>query len=385
MTAQDGAIVAAIKNKQTETVLWMSKNGWNLNSDHFDIAASVGSVELMEKMHDMGIEAGFRTYQTPLREALENGQEEAVKWLVNHGADLRGKAADGAAFYGNLEFLKWLRDQGCSFKHALSNAIYGGHLDIIQWLYDTDQARESGLACAIYYGQFEIFRWLRKRAGYPPYPNELHNVVLRGNFEFAKEMVENNVTVSDSILTYAACVANFEQFQWVYELSKKLGIQNNQREVCETLVMTGDLVSLKFARSEGFEWDDEAICRIAVASQQIHVLQWAIKNGCPLSLNVFRCAVSHPNIEVLEYLKSVGCPWDHTIVSAAFELKQWQNLRWLIENGCEFLERVLNLKKIKYRERPRFQKWETSILKNGEMVVVGFPTPSEKILKYSKK
>jgi hypothetical protein len=89
-----------------------------------------------------------------------------VKWAweqPDRSEDWEWATSVGATASGQLEVLKWAREQGCPWDWRICrHAVEDGNLDILQW------AREHGCPwyaqeltrCAAKHGQLEVMKWL---------------------------------------------------------------------------------------------------------------------------------------------------------------------------------------------------------------------------------
>jgi hypothetical protein len=69
-----------------------------------------------------------------LRSAATKGQLEVLKWARDNGCDWNSDTCSSAARGGQLDLLKWLRDNGCDWDYkTAAYAAEGGHLDLLKW------------------------------------------------------------------------------------------------------------------------------------------------------------------------------------------------------------------------------------------------------------
>ena len=116
----------------------------DFNTDHFGgrntVTVNVGSV----KKDELFIKEDISDKNKALLFACENGQLNAVKYLVEHGADVNAKDNLGraplsfAAERGNLELVKYLVDHGADVNAVyfggtpLRNAAGNGSLELVK-------------------------------------------------------------------------------------------------------------------------------------------------------------------------------------------------------------------------------------------------------------
>lgn len=287
----------AISNGHSSTALWMTENGWTPNRSHFVAAAQVGNIQIMNTCFNSGIPLS----PSLVRQSTASLHPEAATWLINHGVNFHGCLANGAVSFGNLDYLKWLKEHGCVFdQEAYSIAAFDNKSEICEWL------EAEGFASA-------------------PNP-EIQGVIS------ATITLDD---LPDQILMDRAHEGDVECIKTATK--KKLAI--DEKFVCYKLAKLGDLEGLKLVRSMGFEWSSRT-CAAAANMGHIHVLHWVVKNGCPLSLSVFVHA-ARAYTEILEYLKNAGCPWGVEVTKAASRSTNPDYFWWLVENGCPYSEDVV--------------------------------------------
>eukprot|EP00588_Corethron_pennatum_P010110 CAMPEP_0194273136 /NCGR_PEP_ID=MMETSP0169-20130528/6541_1 /TAXON_ID=218684 /ORGANISM="Corethron pennatum, Strain L29A3" /LENGTH=243 /DNA_ID=CAMNT_0039015997 /DNA_START=389 /DNA_END=1120 /DNA_ORIENTATION=+ len=73
------------------------------------------------------------------RAAARAGQLDVLKWLRNQGCQWSEATCNAAAAGGHLGVLQWAREKGCSFSNrTCTAAASGGHLKVLQWLREND-------------------------------------------------------------------------------------------------------------------------------------------------------------------------------------------------------------------------------------------------------
>ena len=106
-------------------------------------------------------------------------------------------------------------------------------------------------------------------------------------------------------------------FICLYSVSKKLRLacQNIERKplhktcICSTIALRGDLEILKWARANGYPWN-EWTCSYAAEGGYLEILKWARGNGCPWDESTCSNAAQGGHLEVLKWARDNGCPWD---------------------------------------------------------------------------
>jgi hypothetical protein len=114
------------------------------------------------------VKGKYKFTQLSMNRAALFGDLEMIKWLREQRVPCDKDACDYAAQGGHLEVLKWLREQEAPLGEWTSvHAAKGGHLEILKW------AREQGCglnqwtyAYAAKQGHLEILKWLREQGCY---------------------------------------------------------------------------------------------------------------------------------------------------------------------------------------------------------------------------
>ena len=77
-------------------------------------------------------------------EAAARGDLETLKWIRENGGEWTEWAANNAAANGHLETLKWIRANGGEWtSSAADGAAANGHLEIVEWIKYGDSGRWS--------------------------------------------------------------------------------------------------------------------------------------------------------------------------------------------------------------------------------------------------
>lgn len=155
-----------------------------------------------------------------------------------------------AAYFGELEFLKWLRKfcGGVMYFHlAFQYAIKGGHLDVVKWAFSTSGFRKNGddiLAgnYAALYGQPHILQWL----------------------------YNEGTKLDDMVPVYAAQRNDLTMVIWSFENDIPL----RSRGICEYAVINGNLDILIYARQYGVPWRWKTVWRVARRRKNREMIEW---------------------------------------------------------------------------------------------------------------
>jgi len=184
--------------------------------------------------------------------SIKNGNLNGVKWLQENGCSWGERAFEYASGYGNFDIMKWLKDNGCPWNaHTFMYAAAYGNLDIMKWM------KENG------------------------------------------------------------CPWNESAFAAAY----------------------GNLDSMKWLKENGCPWNESAFT-FAAAHGNLDIMKWLKENGCPWNESAFTFAAKHGNLDIMKWMKENGCPWDESTFEYPVRYGKLDIIKWLKENGCPWDERT---------------------------------------------
>ncbi|KAL6075896.1 Ankyrin repeat domain containing protein [Balamuthia mandrillaris] len=103
---------------------------WHLTMCY--MAAEAGQLEVLKWAREQGCPWDAIT----CNKAAEGGHLEVLKWAREQGCPWNASTCTAAAEEGHLEVLKWAREQGCPWDTlTFSSATLCGNLGIVQWLW----------------------------------------------------------------------------------------------------------------------------------------------------------------------------------------------------------------------------------------------------------
>ena len=148
-----------------------------------------------------------------------------------------------AASAGQLEVLKWLRENGCPWGETSSWAVGHGRPKVLQW------AIANGCP------------WDAKTC-------KMANTAVKGrHLEVLKVLHANGCQWDEGTCAGAAMFGHLEELQWL--------------------------------RANGCPWNEET-CMCAAERGHLDVLQWARENGCPWDVDTCSLAAKGSHLEVLQ-------------------------------------------------------------------------------------
>ena len=68
----------------------------------------------------------------------------------------------------------------------------------------------------------------------------------------------------------------------------------------------------------------------------MEILKWLRSEGCPWDEDACSCAAVNGHLEALKWLRSEGCPWDESACEWAARESHLDVLQWAIDNGCRY-------------------------------------------------
>ena len=196
------------------------QTGGDLNSDLFQ-AIEDGNLESVKYLVQKGADVNHPgKYAYPLYTAITYNHLAIVKYLVEHGANVNypgkyGSPLRNAIIMGYVAIVEYLVEHGADVNHPgkdgyspLYNAIMTGNVDIIQSLVENganvNHPSKDGyppLYDAITIGNVEIVRYLVEKGadinrknndGWTP----LHVAIHRGNLKIVEYLVENGADIN---------------------------------------------------------------------------------------------------------------------------------------------------------------------------------------------
>ena len=170
-------------------------------------AACEGSLEWVRWLHEHG--ADIRTQNdAALRLAAGNGHLEVVKYLHEHGADIRAwnnEALRWAAENGHLEVVKYLHEKGANIwvrnDAALRLAAGNGHLEVVKYLHEQGAniraVDDDALRNAAARGHLEVVKYLHEQGAniWVQDDEALRYAAARGHLEVVKYLREKGADI----------------------------------------------------------------------------------------------------------------------------------------------------------------------------------------------
>ena len=124
-------------------------------------AAQSGNLDNMKWLKQEGCPWDADTFSG----AIENGNLDNMKWLKQHGCSWNSYLFSSAAYYGNLDTMKWLRKEQCPWnKNTFESAARNGNLDNMKWLKRHGCPWNCNtFLSAVSHGNLDNLEWLRQQ------------------------------------------------------------------------------------------------------------------------------------------------------------------------------------------------------------------------------
>ncbi len=221
-------------------------------------AASNGNINVLMFLCTNEREAITRNLQCIMAAAAMKGHLSIIEWIIakNESIDIKSfYLVDTVAYSGHLSLLKWLIEHGCTMStRALTNIATSGNFEMIKWSYQQNFSTMINTMCSASAtsGCLPLVKWLvatYTTADGLSLDKIARNAIINGHIDVIEYLYNEKLVVLSGAELFSA-------------------------------VKTGHLSIIKFARRNGFIWDDR-LCASAIHYNDLRILKWVIKNGCP--------------------------------------------------------------------------------------------------------
>ena len=330
-------------------------------------ACKGGSVKVLEWLHKRKCLFNGNA----LSMAASKGNEKAVDWLLEHGAekdtgscttaikegylDIAKKLyvsteyryiSCTAARAGSIEYLEWMFAQGSPvpLESLRDEALKTGQLDLLKWLQAKGCTFETNVAFsyeAVKSGSIEVMQWLREN-GVEWDCKTMTYAAVQGHLDLVKWMRENGCPWNSST-TFAVAFKcrKLEVLQWLIENSCPYELQTTPNDYSKTKISSRKLATsgrsdvIKYLRKYGLYLDSSCYEMDFNKKHMIPYFDWLYENGCTIPKSLWVNAIKATNVTLLEWLKSKNCPWDTDTVYNRNIVLAIPVLEWIQQNGYE--------------------------------------------------
>ncbi len=308
---------------------------------HF--AAEEGRIDVLEMLYAQDpssikafVRSGERSNWTPLHFAAFGGQVETMKWLKDHGVDIIARMPGwlpihSAASGGSVEAMKWLKEQGAGINTMVDpthgdgetpmfKAARGGRLAAMKWLKeqggDVNVKSKRGMnlmQAVICSGNVEAMQWVKEQGGNPNSLNTMFMAASEGHVAamawLKKQGVDINTVIEatgETPMHHAARYGQVAAMNWLKEQGADI---NRMANASQWSPMSG--------------WRP---IHVAVESRSLEVIEWLLEQGVDVNVkskfgetpmhvaakatdgerSLYIPALTTDGVEILEFLKSRG-------------------------------------------------------------------------------
>jgi len=246
-------------------------------SDLCAFAAKEGEIEVLEWL----VKEGCPLFDTAREAAIEANHLKVLKWLITHGCPGTIKIDYSLAVrYSRHEIFKWLVEQKFRWDEGLPiSAALIGNLDVLKWL------REEGcpwddervVLTAVKHSQFEVLRWATQIGC--SWPEIDPWLVVKWTYSENDIKVlqwihdEGHLNRTNELITAAIARENLTVLRWCI----KIGVCGT-KDNCRTAAEMGLLDMLKLLRRSGTPWDQSVLVE-AVKRKGLRMLKWIFLHG----------------------------------------------------------------------------------------------------------
>ena len=299
----------AAQGNHLELLEWCVENGLKWHVESFALATGV-------KPHLMKWTGKRRCpfSTTEIISQVNRGDHEAVSWMRDRGCPWLPLGPPGPALLkgASLETLKWMKEMGCSFEPV--------------WVHTPSQIFEG----AAWEGDIEVLKWLREN-GLTWNERALDYAATAGNLEALKWFYSTIPEFGEDSMcyTFAAEGGHLEVLKWL----KAVGCPHDDHPewISASAAMGGHLDALKWLKDNGFQLCKEATW-YAASKNHLEMLKWLRENGCEWSEQTCAAAAKGGALEALKWLREHECPWKpHQCLQHAEKKERHQVVAWISE------------------------------------------------------
>jgi len=275
--------------------------------------------------------------------------------------------AGGAAKAGNVDVLKWMKNEGhCFGEYEVSCAVAGGQIEVVKWVVENSGGKyKAATATAAKKGYFDILKYLVIDLKYKIDESAGYYAAANGDFEMVKFLYSMDPIIIESVRNGAMKSGNIDilkfaydngTFDHVYSFSNVISLRwliDNDHihiniETARTIARGGNLECLQFVHNIFSVLDAEVFAN-AIHSKNIKMIEWLYKLNCPrlifpLSTNMFSTNSKmgeNENLTILKILFDMGYELNNDLCHYAARDGDLEMLQFLYTNGCTFDENVM--------------------------------------------
>jgi hypothetical protein len=186
---------------------------------------------------------------------IKNGNLDCLKFALAQGCQKTFKICNFAAKYGRLDCLKYARDNGYPLHiTTVNNAIQFGQINCLEYIYDSGMRDDKILDTAAFYGNIDSIKFARKR-GEEWSVSVTRIAASSGKLDCLKYLHENGCpwdeeTCSDAATRYIECLKYAHENGCPWE-----------ETTCIQAAIHGNIECLKYAHQNGCPLGND-VCRV---------------------------------------------------------------------------------------------------------------------------
>jgi hypothetical protein len=319
---------------------------------------------------------------------------------------------EGAAFYGDIEVLNWLRGVGCVFDSFSANfAAQAGHVAVLDWIEErfghmihnfessseiSASAAEHGCTAvlswvltneypidvsvfdlAARHGHLDTLIWLHVHVRSTELQEEGEYAAIQdcvcveaargGHLDVLQWILANGGSITLPVFGAAALGGNLRVLKWLVQHSDVFmpgGLQYGcaYENLCAKAAESGNVAVLRWLREYKYPWD-KTVYDTAAHFGHTTLLQWAWKHKCPFDSNVLLHAAKGGRLEIVKWAFEQGrkahgkiaddvSVWDALVKKASLVACQYGHAEvfsWFLQNGCAIKDNCATEMACKYK------------------------------------
>lgn len=250
--------------------------------------------------------------------AAIGGHIEIFKFTQQYGFNEKKYIFVDAIVHGQLEFLKYLKNDNKTLSNVTRKIIPFHFLNVnINWI-------DTICFHAAYYGQLEILKWAHIN-GFFWDEDVCSGAAIQGHLEILIWLRLNGCPWNEITVNNAILYGKLENLIWILEN----GCPYNEN-MCIFATIEGHLEILQWLKSNGYYWK-KLICYVAAKNGYLEILQWAIENGCHLESTICWVSIKSNHLHILQWAIKNGCKYDlDTLVMYAKQIERYEIVEWLL-------------------------------------------------------
>ena len=288
----------------------------------FKVSDFVGCVERFEwavknKILEYALESAYSNREGRFKNAvIEGGNLDVLKraWLVPGFALAPAGMIMNAAKLGQIHIFEWLMDQPALYDkilawgRALEYAAKGGHLDILK-----------------------VFK---ARADKYPDDDVWHK--KWGKWDLLRESTfrRGNVEMFEFVLAHGTFKQDMRTFLQEYPIIELLSLDGHL-EMLQWYMARLEMEN--FPDIINYNKNNSTNVKRAAEYGYIEMLKWMGGNGFKFPGDAITAAAKEGQLESIVYLRERGCNITPTVSKVSVNRAQIHVLRWAIENGCKWV------------------------------------------------